>query len=107
MSFTSFRSTRKVVVVDRFGRPTGEERILSNSPIDALFPDEKIVMVNWKYEGAKAPTAEELRRPIRHGGDENRGDWASRGAGRVSCTSSSCPKGLRPWPARWRTASGM
>src|SRR3990172_7918468 len=76
MSFTSFRSTRKVVVVDRFGRPTGEERILSNSPIDALFPDEKIVMVNWKYEGAKAPTAEELRRPIRHGGKEYRGDWA-------------------------------
>jgi len=76
MSFTSFRSTRKVVVVDRFGRPTGEERILSNSPIDALFPDEKIVMVNWKYEGAKAPTAEELRRPIRHGGNEYRGDWA-------------------------------
>jgi len=65
-----------VPVVDRFGYLV-EEQEYRNTPLAELYPDEKVILLQWTAEHDNSrPSVEELSMPVEYEGQNYIGCWA-------------------------------
>lgn len=74
-TYNKFESNLEVVVVDRAGNKTGEIRTMDSPAWNAFYSGQAAILVNWLWDGANKPTAEELSTPITFEGKEFRADY--------------------------------